>query len=440
MDLTKLGNTKREQLIKYFLKDASNIYDIMSDIKEWEQMVKEAIVESDIKVLEFVIKNKLYRDNPPLGESITALIAKYNPNLLEGAVSIGLDIGMNNGDALFEVLVDGNLDVAQELIDLGISVDVDNSYIISWALNNNSLEAAKLLEKNGIDFSKSGIDLNRASDMSQSEYLAWASNYDSFQDALASIFGNVTSNLSKKIYEKIYEVEGQPNTKLINFFKLIKEIRPDINRDNLINMIPKKWDFDYRTAPVDDLIMILEYYNDKRVAKLLQKELLERHYIADSARTLQKIKEALDSDNNRIISEEEIKENLPSKPKDFKEIHDAFVLITRKIKQANYKLGQESLSHINNEKIGDLKIWIPEYNHDLIEVGNSMNICVGNGWYAERVKNKEINIIILQKSGKNHVCFEYTNGKIAQSKMNSNNPFKDGEVKSRLLELIRGEK
>lgn len=440
MDLTKLGNTKREAFLKHFLKNASNIYDVMEDIKEWEELVRDVVIEGDIKVLEFIIKNKLYRDNPPLGESLAALISKHNPELLEGAMNLGLDLEMNNGDALFETLVDNKLDVAQKLIDLGVSIDIDNSYIVSWALNNNSLDAARLLERNGIDFSKSGIDLNRASDMSQSEYLEWAKDYDSFQDALSSIFGNVTNNLSKKLFEKIYEKEGQPNTKLINFFKLVKEIRPDIERDSLINMIPSKWDFDYKTAPIEEIIMITKHYNDKRVSRLLQKELLERHYIIDSARTLEQIVKALDGDNLRIVSDEEIKESLPKKPKDFKEIHDAYVLMTRKIEQANYKLDQSRVSHIDGKKIDDLKIWVPEFNHDLIEVGNSMNICVGNGWYADRIMKREINIIVLQKSGKNYVCFEYTNGKIAQSKMHSNSAYRDGKVKSRLLEIIRGEK
>lgn len=439
MDLTRLGNTKREEFVKLFLKSASNIYDILDNIKEWEELVKDVVIEGDLKLLEFIIKNKMYRDNPPMGYSLSALIAKHNPELLEGAYNLGLDLGMNNADALFESLVENNLDVAQKLIDLGVCVHIDNSYIISWAINNNSIEVAKMLERNGVDFSKSGIDLSKIDDIGHVEYLPWAREYESFQDALSSVFGSVTSNFSKKIFEKIYEVEGRPNTKFINFFKLLKSIRPDIDKDNLINMIPNKWDFDYNTAPVDDLIMILKYYNDKRLVKLLEGELLERHYIYDSARTLQQISEEVDGDGNRIISEEEIKDFLPSKPKNIKEIHDAFIKISRKIEQSNYVLNQNNISHIDKQKIDDYLIWVPQFNHDLIEIGNAMNICVGNGWYGKRVKEKEINIIVLKKGDRNCVCFEYTNGKIAQSKMHSNAAFQDGRVKSRLLELIRGE-
>ena len=183
---------------------------------------------------------------------------------------------------------------------------------------------------------------------------------------------------------------------------------------------------------------MLSYYGDKRLLNLLQSEFSEREFIIDAARTLDIIQKTLDGQNERIVSEEDVKEHLPRKPKTFKEIHDNLVILTRKIDKDDYKLAQKSVIFLDGCKINDYTIVIPKTSHDLIEVGNALNICVGNGWYAERARDGSMELVLLVKGSKFIACIEINgSGQVVQAKMHSNEQFTDSQTKKFLVESIK---
>ena len=438
--LSKLeaSNDPKKEL-KEFINSGGTIYDLLDYIDRYEDVIKSAVSDNNRDLLELIICSNLFRQNPPTGESISALISKErNRELMQMAVDSGLDINMNSGDALIEVVSDEDFEFAQFLIDLGADIRCSGDYISYWVFDNKSNAGAKFLSNNGIDLSKSGIDLDKDQDLEKVEYLAWAQEHEDFNQVVNSLFGKLTPRLTRDLYNRIYEGgDENPNTKLVSFFKILKEIDPEFNNDIILNIEFKKWNFDYRSFPIEETKAVLSFYKEKRVIALLQNELSEREFTIDAARTLETIRKSYDQEGKRIVTEEDIKQSLPKKPKSIKEVHDALSILTRKIEQADYALAQNSTMPLDGLKIDGSSLFVPKSSHDLIGVGDDMNICVGNGWYAERARDGLIDIVIVQKSGKNVACIEIANGSISQAKMHNNKQYSDSRVKKFIIDKIK---
>lgn len=97
-----------------------------------------------------------------------------------------------------------------------------------------------------------------------------------------------------------------------------------------------------------------------------------------------------------------------AKNKNLHIIHDKVSNLLTKLNQVNYKLNQEELaSEYDGLKYEQLTIKVPLMNYDLIDLGENLNICVGNGYYSKKVLNKESKIIYLLKNDEINACLEF---------------------------------
>lgn len=74
--------------------------------------------------------------------------------------------------------------------------------------------------------------------------------------------------------------------------------------------------------------------------------------------------------------------------------------------QEDFKLPQERILYLEGKKVLGLEVHVPKTNYELIELGNSLHICVGEGYYANLVRNKNSFIIILRNKERSVYCVE----------------------------------
>lgn len=58
---------------------------------------------------------------------------------------------------------------------------------------------------------------------------------------------------------------------------------------------------------------------------------------------------------------------------------------------------QTKFFQLNHQEIKNYVIKVPKFNHELIHMGTDLHLCVGNGFYAEKIMNNQSNIIFLEK-------------------------------------------
>ena len=77
---------------------------------------------------------------------------------------------------------------------------------------------------------------------------------------------------------------------------------------------------------------------------------------------------------------------------------------------------------------------IPKTNHELIKFGNQLNICVGNGKYAKKIKKKS-SYVVFYTYKKYTYCVELNRNQILQIKEKNNiSPKKD--IKKQIQSLF----
>lgn len=117
-------------------------------------------------------------------------------------------------------------------------------------------------------------------------------------------------------------------------------------------------------------------------------------------------------------------DNLPKKPKSLSEVHDQLSLVCRKMSQENFKLQQKSVEDLDGVVWGEYILKVPLDSHQLIEAGDILKICVGNGIYAKRAKGGEINLLLLYQAEKLVGCLEVKGGEFSQAVGSRNSPIK----------------
>lgn len=231
--------------------------------------------------------------------------------------------------------------------------------------------------------------------------------------------------IKKEFYNNIVSSnESIPkiNTEMLNIIFIVKSIFPDIDEQLLKPLIKR---YTHSAFIHEDLIVDLQNlfmnYNERRVITLLS-NYSELDFLEDTIRMY------------KTLFEEDIliDDILPKKPKKIRELHDIFMRECSKIKIPNNSLRQDSLFHLDNIQVGDCKIFVPKKTHDLIEVGNSLHICVGNGYYAKEVIKKNFNIIILLKDNRPYACIQFTKNHIVQAKK-----FRNSNLESNTEEILK---
>lgn len=96
--------------------------------------------------------------------------------------------------------------------------------------------------------------------------------------------------------------------------------------------------------------------------------------------------------------------------------------LIQQIDQPENHLVQYKLECIKNLDFEGFKIIVPETNYDLVDIGLTLDICVGSSGYENKILKKDSLIFILQKDNKPIYCIEidYATCLVKQSKGNSN--------------------
>lgn len=203
--------------------------------------------------------------------------------------------------------------------------------------------------------------------------------------------------LLNQFYSVIFDdCQGKVNTEMLNIIFVVKKIRPEIDEQLLLPLIKK---YSHSAFIPDNLILplqnMLASYNDKRIVKMFS-NYEQDDFLEDSVIMYQRLLE----------NDLEIDQVLPPKPKNIREIHTILTRESSKIKQLKYKLNQDDF--YNGIMVGEYEIFIPQTSHDLIEIGNQLSICVGNGYYAEQILKKYSKVLCLKKDNKFKYCIEFS--------------------------------
>lgn len=233
--------------------------------------------------------------------------------------------------------------------------------------------------------------------------------------------------LLKLFYEVIVNDKNKKvNTEMMNIIFLVKKIVPEIDEQLLQPLIKP---YQHSAFISSDLLVplqnMLKGYNERRIVSLFS-TYQEDDFLEDTVIMYERLF------NNDL----EINEIMPKAPKNIRELHTIFTRECSKIKTPKNSLNQK-LDFLQGQKLEDLEFFIPETSHDLINIGNSLSICVGNGYYAEKIIKKQSSVVALKNpQGKFMYCIEFHKGSIIQARGFSNADMKN-ELKQKLLEKLK---
>ncbi|MDB2343105.1 KTSC domain-containing protein [Porticoccaceae bacterium] len=144
-------------------------------------------------------------------------------------------------------------------------------------------------------------------------------------------------------------------------------------------------------------------YTDKRVVAVVFSDL---GLFADTTRMLRRI-----SDSGTKFSE-------PIKPKNLGEVHNCAASMMSKIGQEDFTLNQrEDILALDGKALGDtgFTLGIPKTHFHLIDVGESLAFCIGNGAYSQSVANGSTSIATIWRGGELKYAIEFTRFSIEQA-------------------------
>ena len=225
-----------------------------------------------------------------------------------------------------------------------------------------------------------------------------------------------TKPVKKAIYRKLWDNRDRLNTALLDNILQIRMVH-EFNEQKLLPFIEANYT---KGVPVESLKFLKEYFkmSDDRFLNTLLRNDDSRsgrdfeRFMVDTVqmiKTLENLKSA--SDNTESIKF--INDGINKIKKDFKtfnNLHDMISRLATKAKQENFELGQREIIEHDKEsfKYQD-KIYhinIPKTNHELIEVGESLDICVGGGHYAQEIIKGNIFIFTIKENDKTIGCVE----------------------------------
>lgn len=237
---------------------------------------------------------------------------------------------------------------------------------------------------------------------------------------------------NKALLKQFYTVLHNPttnksNTEMLNLIFLVKKIFPNVDEQLLLPLMKF---YSHSAFISSDLLLplqnMLQIYNEKRVISIFS-SYEKDDFLEDTVEMYQRI-----FDNDL-----EINEIMPKAPKNIRELHSIFWRELSKIKVPKNKLNQQ-LDSLKGAIVGNFKIFVPETTHDLINIGNTLSICVGNGYYGEKVMKKQSQIVSLVNSENKYCyCVEFSKTNIIQARGFANKEM-DRELQSKLQGLLKG--
>lgn len=247
-------------------------------------------------------------------------------------------------------------------------------------------------------------------------------------EALEKILNIKNKALLKQFYEVVWDEKNKKsNTEMLNLIFLVKKIFPEIDEQLLLPMMKK---YSHSAFVSSDHLLplqnMLSGYNEKRIVSIFSAYGDEEDFLEDTVIMYERLF------NNDV----EINSVMPEKPKNIRELHTIFMRECGKIKVPKNKLNQV-LPQLEGKSLGEYSVFIPQTTHDLINIGNPLGICVGNGYYAEKVIRKMCNIVALKdKDGRFRFCIEFNKNQILQGRGYANIDM-GPKLKQDFIELLK---
>lgn len=202
-----------------------------------------------------------------------------------------------------------------------------------------------------------------------------------------------------------------------HIYQLVKERSVTAFTDDVVNGV---------IFSIKDITLITKAYPKTRWMKLFSSHL---GLVKDTASMMVTIGDEMPSLNY-----------LPKKPKSLDDVHFACLRTLPKISQENFSLAQREdvLALDGKVLMGDLMVRVPNCHYDLVDLGESLNFCIGNGDYSRAVANGTSSIVaVFDKNGPRYGV-QFSRYRVLQAHGLSNLPANKptGEVLKALQEML----
>jgi len=175
---------------------------------------------------------------------------------------------------------------------------------------------------------------------------------------------------------------------------------------------------------IKDINALRAHYNERRIIRLMWETPLKG--FRDTMDMMSYIKERVPD-----------AKYLPAKPKSIDHLHNLCVRMMPKINVENFSLKQrEDILLMDNTALNDeLTIRVPKTHYDLIDLGEDLGFCIGNGSYSQGVKNGAFSIIALFDKKGARYGIQFSRYKILEAQGLGNLP--EHRPKPALLRVLR---
>lgn len=278
---------------------------------------------------------------------------------------------------------------------------------------------------------------------------------------------NNLDTISKYIFHsdskkcKYYLINGLLNNNNLDFYLtniVYCATANDFNIDHLFSFIDeylkiKKTKHQYlfiEQSVTKTMFKILKkYYNDKRIFDLLLTfNEMDTAEIIDSIKMVGLLEKKVMAHFNNIYGrklkdselQKEMQFFLPKKPKCLLDFHESLDFSLRKLNEKDFPLNQrEDILILDKKELikDESYIIVPNTHYDLIDLGNKLKFCIGNGTYSNGVKNGQYSIVaIYDQKTREPICgVQFTRYKVSQAKGFGNSEI-SLPIKNALEELL----
>lgn len=251
-------------------------------------------------------------------------------------------------------------------------------------------------------------------------------------DFCEQVFGFHSAQAQKLTDSHILKSDNTIDISLTHRIYIFSKLN-NLNRDLLfqeINNYSLEVDVNDEQYPSTDLISFLKkHYSDSRLLKLF----FHHPLLADEVNDLQQMLKKMKSKFSTL----DIFNMLPDKPKSFMEIHDQCYRVIQNLTVENVALKQrEDILKLEGHKILDnFTIKVPTNHYDLVKLGNTLNFCIGNGAYTEKINQGKTSIVALYKDNCPVYGIEFSRYNIKQARGYGNTPL-SGEILKALEDAL----
>lgn len=219
----------------------------------------------------------------------------------------------------------------------------------------------------------------------------------------------------KNINNKILTSKFQINSAMLNRIIFLKQLNPNLDEQLLLPLIKEYSPSDYFFLSKKNIQIFKLFFQRLSVKRQIK--------IVSSSTNKNEMKDTILMLSRIIKEAPEYLNNFHIKTKSITDLHDQCSYIIRKLNHPLFSLNQKNnILQLEGAGLKEFTIKIPKTSHDLLDLGDALSICVGNGYYAQSAKRGMISIIALYKENKPHGCIEIRGNKIVQAKGHRNQP------------------